>query len=96
MRLITDHMFRGETKCLFPGCEGIERDHSESADGRPPAAPHWFIGFRLCLGCGIGFDHPSHCPSPSWARMLIGRQPKGRKERRDQQGSGFRKSPSSP
>lgn len=71
--LVTEHVFRGDQLCLYPGCEGTEKMHSESADGRPPQPPHWFIGFRLCSGCGIGFSHPSHCFSPAWVRMLLGR-----------------------
>jgi hypothetical protein len=60
MALITAHVFRGNRQCLFPNCGLPECDHSESADSRPAQVPHWFIGFRFCLGCGIGFNHPSH------------------------------------
>lgn len=71
LTLISDHVFRGERGCLFANCGKPEAEHRESADSRPPQFPHWFIGFRLCLGCGIGFNHPSHCLSPAWAKVVI-------------------------
>lgn len=70
-RLIRDHVFRGERRCLYGECGQPERAHSESADSRSPQVPHWFIGIRLCLECGIGFNHPSHCLSPAWVRVLV-------------------------
>lgn len=71
--LISEHVFRGDARCLYPNCGLFETEHSESADSRLPQAPHWFIGLRLCLGCGIGFNHPSHCFSPSWVKLVIRR-----------------------
>lgn len=73
MALITDHVFRGQSQCLFERCGLPEHRHSESADSRPPQVPHWFIGVRLCMGCGIGFNHPSHCLSLSWLRVMARR-----------------------
>lgn len=71
MALISDHVFRGDRKCLFPECGKPEGRHVESADSRPSQTPHWFIGLRFCLGCGIGFNHPSHCLSLAWARVVV-------------------------
>lgn len=71
LTLISDHVFRGDRLCLFPDCGRTEVDHRESADSRPPQVPHWFIGLRLCLECGIGFNHPSHCLSPAWVKVVV-------------------------
>lgn len=73
MALISDHVFRGERGCLFPGCGNTESEHVESADSRPSQMPHWFIGLRLCLNCGIGFNHPSHCLSLAWVKVVFQR-----------------------
>jgi hypothetical protein len=70
-RLITDHVFRGDRHCLYGECGQVEEAHSESADSRPPQVPHWFLGVRFCLECGIGFNHPSHCLSPAWMRLVL-------------------------
>lgn len=73
MALISDHVFRGAVRCLYPNCGHLEHAHSESADSRFPMVPHWFMGVRLCLCCGIGFNHPSHCLSLSWMRVMARR-----------------------
>lgn len=73
LTLISDHVFRGDRSCLYPDCGKPETDHCESADSRPPQVPHWFVGLKFCMGCGIGFNHPSHCLSPSWIRMFASR-----------------------
>jgi hypothetical protein len=73
MALIRDHAFRGLTFCLFPDCGKREPVHADSVDARLPQVPHWFIGGRTCLGCGIPFNHPSHCLSPSWIRVMARR-----------------------
>lgn len=73
LTLITQHVFRGEQRCLFPNCGQPETAHRESAEPRIPQVPHWFIGFRLCTCCGIGFNHPSHCPSPAWVKAVLSR-----------------------
>lgn len=73
LTLIADHVFRGEARCLFPNCGQPESAHRESADSRPAQVPHWFIGVRLCSCCGIGFNHPSHCLSPAWVKVIFRR-----------------------
>lgn len=71
MALITRHVFRGDRLCLFPDCGQPDGAHSESADSRLQQTPHWFIGLRRCLYCGIGFSHPSHCLSPAWVKAVV-------------------------
>lgn len=71
MALISDHVFRGERSCLFPCCGKEQSRHVESADSHIAQMPHWFIGFRFCSGCGIGFNHPSHCLSLAWVKAVI-------------------------
>lgn len=73
MALISNHAFRGLNHCLFPGCGHTEPFHRESVEVRLPQVPHWFIGARICLGCGIGFNHPSHCLSPAWIKVMARR-----------------------
>jgi hypothetical protein len=79
MRRIADHVFRGQSRCLYPVpsripgegavCGRPEQMHKESADGRSRPSVHLFIGLRRCAGCGLGFDHPGHYFSPSRRRF---------------------------
>jgi hypothetical protein len=72
LKLISDHVFRGERRCLYPGCGHVDGAHVESVESRTPQVPHWFVGLRLCLFCKIGFNHPSHCLSPRWVKVVTG------------------------
>jgi hypothetical protein len=50
----------------------VDGAHVESVESRTPQVPHWFVGLRLCLFCKIGFNHPSHCLSPRWVKVVTG------------------------
>lgn len=68
--VIRDHVFRGERLCLYPECGRPETAHRESDRPAVEPLPHWFVGVRSCVGCGLRFNHPSHYFAPSRMRLV--------------------------